>query len=137
MKDSLMLQTIAKIVLPPAILFAVYLLFRGHNLPGGGFVAGLMTAAAVILQYVAGGRQSAGDTAPFNPVKLIPVGLLFAIGTGVVPMLLGYPFLTSTFTYAEVPLFGEFELASALFFDLAVFFVVTGVTLSILLVIEE
>lgn len=137
MKYSPLLQTIAKIVLPPAILFAVYLMFRGHNLPGGGFVAGLMTAAAVMLQYVAGGRQKATDEAPFDPAKLIPIGLVFALGTGVASLLLGFPFLTSTFTYLDIPVLGHFELASATMFDIGVFFVVTGVTLSILLAIEE
>ena len=137
MKHSPLLQTVAKIVLPPAILFAVYLLSRGHNLPGGGFVAGLMTAAAVILQYVAGGRQSGNGTPPFDPLRLIPVGLVLAVGTGVAAMLLGYPFLTSTFAYVDVPVLGTFELASAMVFDIGVFFVVTGVTLSILLAIEE
>ena len=137
MNHSPLLQTIAKLVLPPAILFAAYLLFRGHNLPGGGFVAGLMTAGAVILQYVATGRQSADGTAPFRPERLIGIGLLFAIGTGVVPMLLSFPFLTSTFAYVDLPVLGHMELASALFFDFGVYFVVTGVTLSILLQIEE
>ena len=71
MKHSPLLQTVAKIVLPPAILFAVYLLSRGHNLPGGGFVAGLMTAAAVILQYVARGEQGHyGHPRQFNTEEL-------------------------------------------------------------------
>jgi len=135
--NSPLLQTIAKAVLPPAILFSIYLLFRGHNLPGGGFVAGLMTAAAVILQYVAAGRSSTDGVAPFDPEKLIRLGLLFAVGTGLASMCLSFPFLTSAFTYAEIPILGTFELTSVLFFDIGVYFIVAGVTLTILLAIEE
>lgn len=137
MRNSLLLQTIARIVLPPALLFAVYLLSRGHNMPGGGFVAGLMVASAVILQYVAGGRHSANGVPAFDPKKLIPIGLVVALGAGIVPMLLSYPFLTSTFTYVDVPVLGNFELASAMVFDIGVFLVVAGVMLTILLAIEE
>lgn len=136
-RNSPLLDSVAKLVLPPALLYSMYLLFRGHNLPGGGFIAGLMTANAVILQYVAGGRQIARSGAPTGPEFLIGVGLLLAIGTGLVPMALGQPFLTSAFTHVDIPLLGDFELASALAFDVGVYLVVTGVTLAILLAIEE
>jgi multicomponent K+:H+ antiporter subunit A len=134
---SLLLQTISRVILPPALLYAVYLLFRGHNLPGGGFVAGLMTAAAIILQYVASERRSIEDNSPMRPEGLIALGLAFAVLTGIGSMLFSYPFLTSTFAHVHVPVLGDVELTSALFFDLGVYFVVTGITLSILLAIEQ
>lgn len=134
---SILLQTIARIILPPALLYAAYLLFRGHHLPGGGFVAGLMTAAAIILQYVANDRRSVEQIAPVRPEDLIALGLALAAATGLGAMVFSYPFLTSAFTHFEVPILGDFELPSALFFDLGVYFVVTGITLSILLAIEE
>lgn len=134
---SIQLSTIARLILPPALVYAAYILFRGHNLPGGGFCAGLMTAAAIILQYVASERREIEENAPVRPDGLIALGLGLAAATGLGAMLLSFPFLTSTFTHFYVPVLGEFESSSALFFDLGVYFVVTGVTLSILLTIEE
>lgn len=135
--NSPLLNSVAKLLLPPAILYSVYLLFRGHNLPGGGFIAGLMTANAVILQYVAGGRAATRRGAPTAAEVLIGVGLFIAIGTGLVSMALSYPFLTSAFTHVDIPVLGHFELASALAFDIGVYLTVAGVTLAILLAIEE
>lgn len=135
--NSPLLNSVARLILPPALLYSVYLLFRGHNLPGGGFIAGLMAANAIILQYVAGGRQATRLAAPSGPEILIGVGLFCAIVPGLVSMGLSYPFLTSAFTHIDIPVLGHFELASALVFDVGVYLVVTGVTLAILLAIEE
>jgi len=135
--SSILLQTIARVILPPALVYAAYILFRGHNLPGGGFCAGLMTAAAIILQYVASERREVEANAPLRPDGLIALGLALAAATGLAAMLFSFPFLTSSFAHFHVPILGEFESSSALFFDLGVYFVVTGVTLSILLTIEE
>ena len=133
--SSLLLSMIARVILPPALLFAADLFFRGHNLPGGGFVAGLMTAATIILQYVATGRSRV--YAPIDARRLIGWGLALAVMTGVGAMLAGQPFLSSTFDHLHVPILGDFEIASAALFDLGVFFVVAGVTLTILLAIED
>lgn len=132
---SLLLSMVARIVLPPALLFAVYLFFRGHNLPGGGFVAGLMTAATIILQYVATGR--ARIYAPVDAQRLIGWGLALATLTGVGALCAGQPFLSSTFGHVEIPFLGHFEASTASLFDLGVFLVVAGVTLTILLAIED
>lgn len=134
---SILLQTIARILMPPALVYAAYILFRGHNFPGGGFCAGLMTAAAVLLHYVARERREVEAYVPFRPDVLIPIGLALAAATGLGAMLFSLPFLTSTFAHAHVPVLGNFESSTALFFDLGVYFVVTGITLSILLAIEE
>ena len=132
---SILLSTIARSILPPALLFAAYLFFRGHNLPGGGFVAGLMTAATIILQYVATGRASV--YAPVDARRLIAWGLAVATMTGVGALLAGQPFLSSTYGHLAVPILGTFEASTASLFDFGVFLVVTGVTLTILLAIED
>jgi multicomponent K+:H+ antiporter subunit A len=134
---SPLLQSVARALLPLALLVAMDLLLRGHNLPGGGFVAGLMTAAALILQFVATDRRVAERGLPCRPETLIWLGLACAGGTAVAALLLGYPLLTSAFGHVEVPLLGHFEASTAFGFDLGVYFVVTGVTLAILIAIEE
>lgn len=125
---SLLLSTVARIVLPPSLLVAAFLLLRGHDLPGGGFIAGLMTAGAFILQYVATDRLRAQRALPFRPAPLIPLGLALAAGTGLGAQVLGFPFLTSAVSG---------HLSTAVIFDLGVYLVVTGVTLTILLAIED
>jgi multicomponent K+:H+ antiporter subunit A len=134
---SILLQTIARVVTPPALVYAAHILFRGHNLPGGGFCAGLMTAVVILLQYVARERVDVEQNMPFRPDIFIPLGLALAAATGLAAMLFAFPFLTSTFAHAHVSGLGDFESSTAVFFDLGVYFVVTGITLSILLAIEE
>jgi multicomponent K+:H+ antiporter subunit A len=134
---SILLDSVARIILPPALLVAAYLLFRGHNLPGGGFIAGLLTAAAFVLQYVAAGRERVARVLPVRPDLLIGLGLALAALTGVGAQAGGYPFLTSTYGHLDVPVLGEFESSTAFLFDLGVYLVVTGITLRILLAIEE
>lgn len=134
---SPLLQSIARVVLPPALLMALYLLFRGHNAPGGGFIAGLLTAAAFVLQFVAGGRASVARVVPFRAERLIVMGLALALLTGVGAQALGAPFLTSTFGAVDLPVLGHLESSTAFCFDLGVYLVVTGVTVHVLLTIEE
>src|SRR5690606_17301209 len=100
---------------------AVYLFMRGHNLPGGGFVAGLTMAIAFILQYMARGTRWVEARLIILPVRWIGAGLAFAGGTGIAAWLFGRPFLTSHFSYADVPVIGKVPLASAVVFDLGVF----------------
>lgn len=134
---SPLLSTVARVILPPMLLVAAWLLLRGHNLPGGGFIAGLLTAAAFILQYVATSRSSAAHALPFRPSLLIPLGLALATATGLGAQVNGYPFLTSAVGHAVVVVLGELHLSTAVLFDLGVYLVVTGVTVTILLAIEE
>ena len=125
------LRTVARAVFYLVIVFALHLLLRGHHLPGGGFIAGLTTAIAIILHRVA------FDADPFatDPRRLIPAGLGLAALTGIVPMLLGYPFLKSAYGYVTTPLTGEFEWATAVAFDVGVFLTVVGATLTIVRVL--
>lgn len=134
---SPLLQAVARIIMPPALLVALWLLGRGHHLPGGGFVAGLVVAAAIILQYVATGRHLMRDALHLPAEALIAIGLLLAVGTGLAAQVAALPFLTSAHGHLHIPLLGDFPLASAGLFDVGVFLVVTGSTLRILLAIEE
>jgi multicomponent K+:H+ antiporter subunit A len=123
----------SRLLLPLALLVAIFVLLRGHNLPGGGFIAGLITAVALITQYLANGIAWTRLRMSPKLHPLIGIGLLIATATGLASWVFGYPFLTSTFSHVHWPLVGEFELASAMLFDLGVYLVVVGVTLAILL----
>jgi multicomponent K+:H+ antiporter subunit A len=127
-----MMQTLTRLILPLMLLVAVYIFLRGHNLPGGGFIAGLIAAVALIVQYLANGIEWTKERLRFDKHTLIAYGLLIATFTGIVSMLLSYPFLTSAFSHVHWPIVGEFEIASAIAFDLGVFLVVVGSTVMIL-----
>lgn len=122
------MQTLTRLLLPLMLLVAVYIFLRGHNLPGGGFIAGLIAAIALIVQYLANGIDWTSDRLKVDMHWSIGLGLLIATATGLVAIGIGYPFLTSTFTYLNWPIIGKFEVASAIAFDLGVFLVVVGAT---------
>jgi multicomponent K+:H+ antiporter subunit A len=117
-----------RLMFPAIALLAAYLLLRGHNLPGGGFAAGLTLAIAVILQYMAGGTRWAEARLAMRPVRWMGTGLLLAGATGAASWLFGYPFLTSHTAHVRVPVLGELDLPSAFLFDLGVFSLVVGAT---------
>jgi multicomponent K+:H+ antiporter subunit A len=128
----LILATFSRLLLPLALMVAVFILLRGHNLPGGGFIAGLIIAVALVMQYLANGiawtrTRLSGELHP-----LIGLGLLTATATGLGSWYFGYPFLTSTHGHLHLPVLGDLELASAMLFDLGVMMVVIGITLVIL-----
>ncbi|MFP5419353.1 MAG: hydrogen gas-evolving membrane-bound hydrogenase subunit E, partial [Gammaproteobacteria bacterium] len=127
------MATLTQLLLPLALLVAVFILLRGHNQPGGGFIAGLVTAVALIVQFLASGAHWTHQRVPADTHPLIAWGLGIATLTGLGSGLFGAPFLTSTYGHLDWPLVGEFELASAMAFDLGVFLVVVGATLIILL----
>jgi len=127
------MASLTRLLLPLALLVSVFIFLRGHNVPGGGFIAGLVTAVALIMQYLANGVAWTHARLPGNMHPMIGFGLLVATLTGVASMVFGYPFLTSTFTYLHWPLVGKFEVASAMAFDLGVYLVVVGATLLILI----
>jgi multicomponent K+:H+ antiporter subunit A len=131
--NPLLVQVVARTLLPLAALAAVYLFLRGHNLPGGGFVAGLVLAAAIVVTRVAGGSPL--PKAPGLAYSTwVGAGLAVAGLTGVGSWVLGYPFLTSAYGHPVLPLVGEVPLATAGLFDLGVFLTVVGATLLLLMV---
>ena len=123
---------ITRLLLPVAVVVAVHFFLRGHNQPGGGFVAGLVVAIAMIMQYIASGTLWVEGHTRIRPVRWLAAGLLFAAITGLGAIAVGYPFLTSHSAHFTLPLVGEVHLPSATFFDLGVFAVVVGATLLIL-----
>lgn len=136
--DYLVIPRIIMQWLSPVILvFAVYLLIRGHDLPGGGFAAGVTMTIALLLQYMAFGTRGVEARLRVRPMSWVGLGLLIAVATGAGAWLFGYPFLTSAFGYADIPVIGKVPLASALLFDVGVFLVVIGATALILTVLAH
>ncbi|MCC5883344.1 MAG: monovalent cation/H+ antiporter subunit A [Halomonas sp.] len=129
----LILSVVAQILLPLALLVSVYIFLRGHNQPGGGFIAGLITATALILQYMARGHDWTRERLPVSYSIIAVSGLAIALATGLGSWLFGYPFLTTAFGHFHLPVIGEFELATAMLFDLGVYLAVVGATLMILI----
>ncbi|WP_300726813.1 monovalent cation/H+ antiporter subunit A [Pseudomonas sp.] len=123
---------LVRLLLPIAFVVSMYLFMRGHNQPGGGFVAGLVMSVAFILQYMVAGTQWVEAQMSLRPLRWMGTGLLFATVTGLGAIPLGYPFLTTHTAHFTLPLLGEIHVASALFFDIGVFAVVVGATLLIL-----
>ena len=131
-KNPLILMTLSRLLLPLALLISVFIFLRGHNLPGGGFIAGLITAVALALQYIASGVAWVEQRLPLNYQRMAGAGVLIATLTGLGSWVFGRPFLTSAFGHFELPLVGEFELATAMLFDLGVYLTVVGSTQLIL-----
>ena len=123
---------LVRAVLPVAAVIAVYLFMRGHNEPGGGFVAGLVLSTAFILQYIVSGTRWVEANMPLLPQKWIAMGLLMATTTGLGSFVLGYPFLTTHTAHLNLPGLGEIHVPSALFYDIGIFTLVVGATLLIL-----
>ncbi len=111
---------------------SVYLLFSGHNLPGGGFAGGLLAGMALVARYLAGGRYELGAAAPVDAGRVLGTGLVFAVGTAIVPLVFGADALTSTWIDTEVPFVGHVEFVTSTFFDVGVYLVVVGLTLDVL-----
>jgi multicomponent K+:H+ antiporter subunit A len=122
---------------PVIIVLAVHLFLRGHDQPGGGFAAGIVMSIGFILQYMAGGTRWVEDRLRILPVRWIGIGLLLAMMVGIVSPLLGYPFMTTAFQYADIPFIGRVPMASALLFDLGVFVLVVGATVLILIALAH
>jgi multicomponent K+:H+ antiporter subunit A len=126
----LLLAVAARWLLPLALLLSIFLFVRGHNAPGGGFVAGLVTAAALLLQYMAGHGPRLRVRLAY--VRIAAAGLLVAGATGVGAWFFGKPFLTSAHGEPVLPVIGPLPLGSAMAFDLGVYLAVVGATMLIL-----
>ncbi|EFQ62571.1 monovalent cation/H+ antiporter subunit A [Pseudomonas lactucae] len=123
---------LVRLLLPIALVVSFYLFMRGHNQPGGGFVAGLVMSVAFILQYMVAGTQWVEAQMSLRPMRWMGFGLLSATLTGLGALFVGYPFLTTHTWHLSLPLLGDIHIASALFFDVGVYAMVVGSTLLML-----
>jgi multicomponent Na+:H+ antiporter subunit B len=135
--NSFILRVTIRYLLPLLLLFAIFTFLRGHNEPGGGFAAGLITAASISLYTIAFGVSRARHVLSIDPHILIGSGLMLAFSSGLIPILLGKPFLTGV--WIKIPVAGNsfFEIGTPFLFDLGVFLAVAGVTLTFIFVFEE
>ncbi|NHI15926.1 Na+/H+ antiporter subunit A [Microbacterium excoecariae] len=129
---ALMLEVVVRILFHTLIVVSIYLVFAGHNLPGGGFAGGLVAGLALVMRYVAGGPYELGVAAPTDAGHLLGGGLAIAVGTALAPMLFGLDPLTRAIWEADVPVLGHIEFVSSTFFDIGVYLVVIGLVLDVL-----
>lgn len=130
--STVILHTTTRALTPVIVLFSVYLLLRGHNAPGGGFIAALVAGAAVVLQYLTNGLEGVRRFLPVDFSTLLAIGLVIAVSAGLIPLVVGGAFLESAIFRAELPLLGELKVASSLGFDLGVYLVVVAVVVAII-----
>ncbi|WGW05609.1 monovalent cation/H+ antiporter subunit A [Tropicibacter oceani] len=131
-RHPLMMVVVTRVLMPIAIMVGLYFFLRGHNQPGGGFVAGLVIAIALLMQYMASGFAWTQERQRIEYHTLIGLGVVVAALTGVGSWLAGRPFLTSAYTYVSLPPIEKFELATAMLFDLGVFLTVLGAVMLML-----
>ncbi|RFA30364.1 Na(+)/H(+) antiporter subunit B [Alkalilimnicola ehrlichii] len=135
---SLILSTAARVLLPLLVLFSIFLLLRGHDLPGGGFIGGLVGASGYTLYLFAFDSSAARAALRMDPRTMVGLGLVIATLSGVIGTFVrGEPFFTSQWWEVYVPIFGEMKLSSPLIFDLGVYMVVLGSVMTIVLTLAE
>lgn len=134
---SLILHTATRFLLPLQLLFSLFLLLRGHNEPGGGFIAGLVAAGAIALYLFAFDVEKTRELIRFSPHDLFGLGLLLACLAGIPALLLGHPYFTALWWRPEFPFFGEVALSTPLIFDIGVYLTVIGAVLAIVLALAE
>ena len=133
---SSILQTATRLLMPLLLLFAVFLLLRGHNQPGGGFVGGLVVAASFVLYSIAFGVDAARRGLLVRSSTLLGIGLLVALVSGLPGVVLGQPFMTSMWTTIALGS-TELDIGTPLIFDIGVFLAVIGVVLTIVFTLAE
>ena len=131
---SLILATSVDVIFPTALVFSLFLLFAGHNAPGGGFVGGLVAGAAFVLRYVDAGPGTVAEEKRF-PGVLLGIGLAVAILAGTIGWLTGGDFMQGVKLSAALPLLGEVKASSALVFDIGVYLIVVGLVRTVLSVL--
>ncbi|WP_298803591.1 Na+/H+ antiporter subunit A [uncultured Pseudokineococcus sp.] len=131
-RRSVIFETVTRLTFHTVVLFSLYLLFAGHNQPGGGFAGGLVAGLALMVRYLSGGRRELDRAAPVPAGLLLGSGLFLSAGVGLAAALLGYTPLQSAVRDLEVPVLGEVHLITALFFDLGVYLLVIGLVLDVL-----
>ncbi|WP_110928636.1 Na(+)/H(+) antiporter subunit B [Bacillus massiliglaciei] len=136
-KNDLILQTVTKVAVFIILLFSVSIFFGGHYSPGGGFVGGLMTSAAIVLLLLAYDIKTVAGILPFDYKIVLAVGLFIAAGTVASSIFFDLPLMTHAYRYFDLPLLGHTSLHSAVLFDLGVYLVVVGVTMTIIQTIGD
>jgi multicomponent Na+:H+ antiporter subunit B len=132
---SIILSTASRYLLPLMLIFSFFLLLRGHNEPGGGFVGGLVAAAAYALYLIANGIEEAQKLLKAEPIKLIAIGLLLAIISAFISVITGQDFMTGLWAKNEFPVIGK--VGTPLLFDLGVYFLVFGIVTKIIFSLAE
>ena len=132
---SIILSTASRYLLPLMLIFSFFLLLRGHNEPGGGFVGGLVAAAAYALYLIANGIEEAKKLLKAEPIKLIAIGLLLAIISAFISVINGQDFMTAVWAKNELPVIGK--VGTPLLFDLGVYFLVLGIVTKIIFSLAE
>jgi multicomponent Na+:H+ antiporter subunit B len=135
--DSLILRTMVRYLFPLLLLFSVFIFWRGHNEPGGGFIAGLVASAAYALFSIASGTKEARRVLGIDTRLIMGIGLLMAVLSGLPGLLMGKAFLTGLWGNLTLPGVFDIKLGTPVLFDLGVFLAVTGVTLTIIFALEE
>lgn len=133
--NSIILKTAVKYLFPILVLFSLFLLIRGHYEPGGGFVGGLVAASSVILYLITEGVEKTKRLMKFEPVYYVAGGLAISLLSGLVPVILGMPLLTGTWSNIEAPVLGK--LGTPIVFDIGVYFLVLGVSTKIVISLAE
>ncbi|PZX03930.1 multisubunit sodium/proton antiporter MrpB subunit [Psychrobacillus insolitus] len=135
--NDVILRTITRIIVFIILTFGVYLFLSGHNTPGGGFIGGLVLASAIVLLYLTSDIESIRKSLPFDFKLVAALGVLLATGTGFGSILFGVPFMSQTFAYFELPIFGKTELTTVTIFEAGVVLAVVGVVVTIILSMSE
>jgi multicomponent Na+:H+ antiporter subunit B len=135
--NNVILRTVTKVVVFIILTLAVYLFFAGHNSPGGGFVGGLVLAAAFVLLFIVYDIETIRKGVPLDFKKVAALGAFISVGTGFGALLFGEPFLSMSFDYFTFPFFGEVELSTVTLFEAGVALAVVGVVCTIILSISE
>ncbi|MGR3318206.1 MAG: Na+/H+ antiporter subunit B [Candidatus Anammoxibacter sp.] len=134
---SVILAIATRYLTPLILVFSIILLFRGHNNPGGGFIGGLLAASGFVLHTIAFEVSSARKKLIIDPRTLIGIGLLISLISAFISLFLGKQFMTGNWWVAELPLLGKLHIGTPLFFDIGVYLVVVGVTLTIIFALSE
>lgn len=135
--NDVILQTVTKISVFIILTMAVYLFISGHNSPGGGFIGGLVLASALVLLFLAFDIESIMERIPLDFTKVAAVGAFIAVATGLGSLFFDVPFLTQSYSYVNLPIFGETGIATVTLFELGVALGVVGVVVTIILSIGE
>ena len=134
---SIILATATKYLMPLLLLLSAFFLLRGHNLPGGGFVGGLVASATFILHSFAFGAEQTRKLLRLSPHSITGIGLLIALGSGLVGILGGHPFMTGQWVTIPGASGEGLHIGTPVFFDIGVYLVVLGAVLSIMLALAE